>query len=76
MFVTVDRARVRDYILNGTMTGTERVRALDTPTLKQHRNDLLIMRGLFTYELINHVLAKRWNVDFGAREGGPGNIAN
>lgn len=54
------------------MPGKDRFRVLEIPTLKSHENDLLILRGLFTYNILNHVLMKRWNVDFGIREGGPG----
>lgn len=75
MVVIDDRARAKNFILNGEMIGKERYSVLENTTLKQHGNDLLSMRGLFTYEILNHVLMKRWNVDFGIREGGPGKIA-
>lgn len=72
LLVTDERNRVKKFILDGEMPGKERFRALEIPILKSHENDLLILRGLFTYNVLNHVLMKRWNVDFGIRDGGPG----
>lgn len=61
-----------NFITKGDMNAKDRYKALEVQTLQNHTSDLLLLRGLFTYDLLDHVLMKRWNVDYGVREGGPG----
>lgn len=42
------------------------------PTTKDKNNEMLILRGMFAYEVLVHVLRKRCNVDYGLRKGGTG----